>query len=324
MTCDPDKILEAAFFPVALTTVYMKTGYAPESGDDKIHTFHKLKRFKAIQSQDTPGKVTFAIVSPSYRLVTNEQAYNMGRSLFGKVFENIGEKDLQPMNLIMPKTRSYCHLDLMHQAYNVSVFPGDNWIPFLRITNSYNRSYALGFTMGFCRGICSNGIIFSEKSVKFKYTHSRAAQNAQNDFVFKRDSLVQMEKSFIDNLKNLHKVRFPRPLIWPLVCKVFEIRPPGGSPGGKNFKGFYAAKSHILELSNRYFRELGDNCYAVLNILTDYASRPDGLYSSSVQTHSLQRKSGIWARGFLQEVTKPAFSFESYLDEYIDLPARLK
>ncbi len=152
MTYDPDKILQGAFFPIELNTVYMKTGYSTESGLSEVQTFRKLKRFKAIQSEDTPEKVTFAIVSPSYRLITNEEAYQMGRDIFGKVFEKFREEDLKPMNLIMPKTRSYCHIDSHASSVRTFVSPGDNWIPFLRITNSYNRSYRPGtLPVGFVR-----------------------------------------------------------------------------------------------------------------------------------------------------------------------------
>jgi hypothetical protein len=314
MTYDPDKILEGAFFPVELNTVYMKTGYATDSGLSKVQTFRKLKRFKAIQSQDKPEKVTFAVVSPSYQLVTNEQAYNLGRDLFSKVFAEFREEDLKPMHLIMPKTRSYCHIDLMHQTYKLSFSAGDNWIPFLRITNSYNRSYALGFTMGFCRGICSNGIIFGEKSIKFKYNHSRDAQDAKKDFIFQRNSLVKLEKSFIESLQRLQSIEIPVPLMLPLVYKVFDLKIPV-EKSGKKSDNFYAAKNHILELSKGYCKHLGTNGYAALNILTDYASRPDGSTSSPVRTHSFQRKSGEWVRDFLQEFSKSSFSFESYLGD---------
>ena len=72
----------------------------------------------------------------------------------------------------MPATRSWAHIDLTAEGLEFAPIDKDPWLPFLRVTNSYNRSRALGFTVGVCRSICTNGMIFGEQSLKLKVTHA--------------------------------------------------------------------------------------------------------------------------------------------------------
>ena len=104
--------------------------------------------------------------------MSNLRAYELGRRAFALVFGGGATARLKLFNVTMPATRSWVHMDLTAHGLELALREGDDWLPFLRVTNSYNRSRALGFTVGVCRWICTNGMIFGEQSLKLNVTHA--------------------------------------------------------------------------------------------------------------------------------------------------------
>jgi hypothetical protein len=157
-----------SFFPVEMRPLYM-----PATGC--IDRYNKLDRHFAVV--DVERENTFAVVTDDYELVTNQQAYNMADEVMRKVFHTTKADDMQCLNVTMPKTRSFCHIDLIHKSTDFSPWENDKWTAFLRISNSYNRTRLLRFELGFCRWICLNGMIFGSKSIEFSYAHTRRGMN---------------------------------------------------------------------------------------------------------------------------------------------------
>ena len=93
----------------------------------------------------------FSVVSKDYRLVTNGEAVEMGRQCFKSIFSVATMNSMDLYNIIMPFSRSFCHVDFMARTRGIEPWAGDTWAPFLRVTNSYNRTKMLGFDLGFCR-----------------------------------------------------------------------------------------------------------------------------------------------------------------------------
>ena len=88
----------APFFPVSKVRVH-----ATDTG----HTF---SRHWAVVSDDR--REVFSIVTEDYRLVSNLQAYELGRRAFALVFGAKAAAELQLFNVTMPATRSSVHMDL--------------------------------------------------------------------------------------------------------------------------------------------------------------------------------------------------------------------
>lgn len=269
---------------------------------------------------DVGRNEVFAMVTEEYDLVTNEEAAVIGRDCFKAVFERTDVEKMELYNTVMPKTRSFCHMDYVHTEAKHDFFENDPWTPFLRITNSYNKTKLLQFDLGFCRGICRNGLIFGKENIVFKRSHSRSTeQKLRQHFILKRGTFAKLETEFRESLKTLNASPFPRGFVWPLVCKIFDIKLPVVGSSRKSFENFEKRRSEVKKLTERYFNQLGDTGYAALNVLTDYATRPPGEVSPDSRVNALQIASGIWMEDFSRRITTADFSFADYLGPHLEL-----
>ncbi|MDV6034409.1 MAG: DUF932 domain-containing protein [Phycisphaera sp. RhM] len=305
------------FFPVELCKV--QYAIPSEQVENSLKpTWRDASRHYAVV--DVERKDVFAMVTQEYDLVTNEQATEIGRECFETVFELTDVKQMDLYNTVMPKTRSFCHMDFVHSKAQHDYFDNDPWTPFLRITNSYNKTKLLQFDLGFCRGVCRNGLIFGKESIVFKRSHSRSTEKKlRMQFALKRGTFAKLESEFRASLVTLNANPFPRGFMWPLVCKVFDIKRPSPSASAKTKDNFERRRAEVKKLTERYFDELGDTGYAALNVLTDYASRPPVEVSPDSRVNALQIASGIWMEDFSRRIGKPDFSFADYLGSHLDL-----
>lgn len=276
-------------------------------------SFQKVPGFNAVIALDNDQ--VFSVVAKNYRLISNQEAVKMAKICFNDVFSLIKDKNMVLYNIIMPKTRSFCHIDFVHPEAQSDYFDNDPWTPYLRVTNSYNRMFALNFDLGFCRGICKNGIIFGKKNIEFKFYHSRSSKDPVVEFKLRSGELSTLETQFVATLRNLKRFHVPRKVIWPLACKVFSFHLPP-QPTKIQQEIWQKKMNHILDLGRRYFNEMGENGYAAVNVLTDYASRPVGMISPEGNIDSLQRKTGAWAADFVDAIEERDFNFDIYLGKY--------
>jgi hypothetical protein len=66
--------------------------------------------------------------------------------------------------------------------------------------------------------------------------------------------------------------------------------------------------AHIEALCDRYARDLGENAYAVLNVITEFASQPPANRHIHRERNSLQRLAGTWLSDFAQRCRQPKFA----------------
>lgn len=308
-----EKTINDVTFPVLLSPIFIE-----EDGTSLFKTYTQVSGFKAVKAEDN-GHI-FSIVAQDYRLVTNEQALELGKICFGEIFKTLKADEMTLFNIIMPRTRSFCHIDFVHPTAQFNFVEGDLWTPYIRITNSYNRMFALNFDLGFCRKICMNGVIFGKKNIEFKFHHSKSATDPIATFKLKAGELATLEAQFVAHLKNIKRFHVPKKVMWPLASKVFGF-PLNGSPTERQAKMINERKTAIQELTNRYFEEMGESGYAALNVLTHYASRPTGVIAPEKNIDALQRKAGEWILDFVVAIEKRDFSFERYLGDYAKLAA---
>lgn len=301
-------------FPVELRPVFVE-GLI---GDLSPGKFSKIAGFRAVL--DLKNNHVFSVVAENYKLITNQEAIDLGEICFEQIFKLIKKEDMQLYNIIMPRTRSFCHIDFTHSKGEFAPFDGDPWMPYIRITNSYNRMFALHFDLGFCRSICMNGVIFGKKNIEFKFHHSRSGKDPEIEFSLRSGEFANLEAQFIESLKNLKRFHVPPKYIWPLTCKVFGYSFPE-KPTVKQVGVIEERKQHVLELGQQYFKELGETGYAALNVLNDYATRPVGVISTEGSIDLLQRKAGDWIIDFTEAIENKNFVFEDYLGDYMRLAA---
>jgi hypothetical protein len=189
---------------------------------DGLDKYQQLKRHFAVV--DVERQNPFAVVTDDYELVTNKAAYDMAAEVMKKVFHTTQIGDMECLNITMPKTRSFCHIDLIHKTADFSPWEKDKWTAFLRISNSYNRTRLLRFELGFCRWICLNGIIFGSKSIEFSYAHTRRGMDRVDRFVENIGDIRKLETALTEKLHQLKRYHVPEKEMLPLLCRAFDIK----------------------------------------------------------------------------------------------------
>lgn len=297
-----------AFFPVELRPLYM-----PSSTVMNHHL--RLERHFAVV--DVEREKPFSVVTDDYALVTNQQAYEMADEVMRQVFRTTGADDMACLNVTMPKTRSFCHIDLVRKSSDFSPFENDKWTAFLRISNSYNRTRLLRFELGFCRWICTNGMIFGQKSVEFSYAHTRQSMGRVKSFRDNIGDIRTLESALSGKLRQLREFAVPEEAMLPIACRAFGISlRPEELDKVRRVESLVAIRDRIRELTGSYFSNMGGNGYAALNVLTDYATRPVGVIAPEASMHGLQQKATDWMDGFLSAIQSPGFAFDRYLAEW--------
>jgi len=310
-----ERDIREAFFPVELRPVYVDRL-------DNSNDYRKLDRHFAVM--DLERGHAFAVVTDDYKLITNEKAYNMAAEAMTKVFQATKLEDLACLNITMPKSRSFCHIDLIHGSADFSPWENDKWTAFLRITNSYNRTRRLRFELGFCRWICLNGMIFGARSIEFSYAHTRRGMDQVHRFSDNIGDIRKLETQLIEKLHQLKRFYVPKEWMLALFCRAFDLRVDEDAlKNRQRVSQLCEIKEQVSELIDTYFRDMGPHGYAALNVLSDYATRPKGVISAEAAINGLQQKTSDWMQEFISAISSSSFSFEKYLAEYRSSADRL-
>ncbi len=274
-----------------------------------------------------------SVVSKDYRLIHNSDALNIGKQVFVHLFPSIKAKDLIPFKVIAPKRKTFCHIDLIHKDINFNVFDQDTWYPIIRVTNSYNKMYALLFEIGFVRKLCSNGMIFDKKTVTVKINHTKRKQ----DWEIKADiqKLKGLENEFISHMLNLKRFFLPKKYIFPLVCKALKLNYESKTSEGllfpeyklPNQAGILEEGCNLRDLSNRlvikYVEKLGENAYSAFNVITDILSHQEDykiIQNYAMRTRGLNTSLLEWIQKFTEAAEKRDFKIEDYLSKELAFP----
>jgi len=305
-----DVKLDTAFFPVEMQPIFLDNGTRPPK---------RISGYKAIVK--TNDGTTISVVSDKYRLLTNQEAYNLADYVIRGIFEGKTLGDFECFNVRMPKSSASCKIDLIIPN-NFSKLSGDlseSWVPFLRITNSYNKTKPLKYEVGFCRWICLNGLIFGQKGVSFALSHSERigtleimalAETARRQI----GSVDSLWKVFEQKMITLRQIPLPPTSALPIYCKAFGIHVKQDI--SEIQKEIYSNRaSQIVKASQEYFKELGNNAYAMMNVLSDFASFPEWTQSPNNYVDGYQRKVGKWVDEFIAEYKKDGFSLSKYIGE---------
>lgn len=294
-------------FPVALRDIYFEEPM--DEGTLKV----SIKDWKAVV--EVERRRTFCVVSDDYRLVTNKEALEFGKQAFKQLFDTVNTDDLVVFNVIAPATGSSCHIDLIHKSYEVNIWSKEVYLPYIRVTNSYNRSRALRFDLGFVRKLCDNGVIFEREAIEFKFYHTRQLIHEVIDFSKQYGKLKALEQKFVSYMTGIKDVAVPRAHALPLMVKALDMKFNTGSQDKKKKrnaeKRLNEFSAYASQLVNKYYSEMGENAYAIYNAATEYASAPP--QSGANLINGMQKRVGNWVEEFTAK--QQPLNFGEYLAE---------
>jgi hypothetical protein len=303
--------LSAVLFPVELKPVgytVRAAGHAEAEGELEAPVgradFKGIPQYKAVVRGDT-GKV-LAVVSDRYQLLHNSRALEMGKTAFTHLFPAAKASDFIVFDVQTTETGSACHVDLIHNSYSTEVWEQETWLPFLRVSNSYNRYRALSFDFGFVRRLCSNGMIFRKESIKARFYHTkgRLEVNLSQDATFSK--LKEMESEFSAHMKGLHAITVKEQLLLPLSIYFlgldFEIDARDPVKQEREKERLAKVVVSLSDLIRKYLKELGANAYSALNVATDFATHTPRVAGAFATSATLQNEVGQRTRHFLGKI----------------------
>ena len=303
--------VDSLLFPVKLEPIYLQKDSTP------------IKGFQAIAGYpySPDEKTVFTVVTNNYELISNESAISIANAVYRNVFKSISTADLEIFNLIYPRTKSFCHIDIIHKQYKVNVWEQEIYVPFIRITNSYNRTKKLTFELGFSRKLCDNGVIFEKETITFSYTHTKGILNIGliEQQLGNSDRLLRLEKSFAGWMQQLQSYPVDDKYMLPLCAKIFNLQFDIETKDWERRKNetnrLVEFQQRMTYLKQKYSLDMGQTAYTVYNMATDYATH----MTQTLYINQRQTQAGTWLSSFCEAVATKPFSMDTYLKGYESL-----
>lgn len=309
--------LDDVLFPVTMAPLFARVGgrEVPVSDSQAI-------------VQGRTGRV-LGVVGREYRLVTHGQALDLAFECAHAAFPETRPGEWQVAAVDAPSTGSTCFIDLQHNSALLD-FEGvparlkpEVYGPFVRVTNSYNRSRALGLDIGYFRKVCRNGLILRDAVIRLRMNHQRRDIGPALRFGISQERLAAHRRSFQSFLAQLQACPVPACAITGFACAVLgfhapRLQPPAGDPAvaarnAARQAAWESLQETVEQTGRRYAEELGENAYAVLNTVTDLASHPPVNPLVHRDRHGLQRRAGQWAGEFAAACAASPFDLQAYL-----------
>lgn len=313
----PTHQINDVLFDVSLQEVYCNTQRANSIFKQPVTT----PRYKAVINKQN-GQIV-SVVGNSYRLIPNKDALAMGMELFRGLYPYVKVDDLIPYKVVAPASKASVHIDLIHRDVNFKVWEQEYWLPFLRVTNSYNRTYALAFEIGFVRKLCSNGMLFNKKSTKIKYVHSTTkGLNLQSEV----SKIGEVSQQFINQCKRLHEFVIPREMMFALVCHMLRLNLKSSESKTK-FMNLESLFDLTNTLTTKYSIGSQVNAYTALNVATDIVSHQHeykNLNGYYLNVRSFYARPADWMEEFATQIQNRDFTLDAYLEPTVKALNELK
>ena len=315
----PAQKLNDVMFDVSLEPVFLKFLL-----QNKYPVEQTISQYKAVVNNNT-GKI-LSVVSNNYELIKNKEALEMGKLVFKQLYPKVDINELVSFKVVFPETLTSANIDLIHREVNFNVWEQETWLPFLRVSNSYNRTHALSFEIGFVKKLCSNGVLFNKKTMKLKYIHDKGKRiSLKND----TQNIASIAQQFSVQCNRLLNFKISRENMFPLLCRILKINleVPDEWQIYNKTKDLTSLKKVVSELTPSYEKLLGLNAYTAYNVATDIVSHNDkykvirGYYFN---VRSFFTRPEDWIEDFSESTVKSNFSFNKYLEPTINALEKLK
>lgn len=305
--------LDDVLFDVQLKRLFASA----DSAEKEITKGQELPNYRLVCNKGT-GRV-ISIVSRNYKLISNKEALKMGMNLFRQLFPEVKTNELVVFRVVAPKSFASVHIDLIHKDVNFKMWEQETWLPFIRITNSYNRTYSLTFEVGFVKELCSNGVLFNKKTMKLKYNHDRTRR-----ITLKSDAreIISFSRNFEKQCSKLRQYDITADIMFPLLCSILKIslKIPDEKYLPNKVKNLEKLKRFVAEQTKNYQKTNGLNAYTAFNVATDLVSHNDrynvlpGYYFN---VRSFFTRPNDWMEDFSNRIIENDFSLNKYLQPTI-------
>lgn len=269
---------------------------------------------------NTENDSPLGVVGKTYRVVTNQEAIDMGKQCCKELLNLDDELGLEVFNAYAPGTKSYCHIDLVHHGFAMNLYDNSTkpeiYLPYVRVTNSYNGTRSLRFDVGFCRKLCLNGVIFETETIQFTFSHLRHELNQAIKFDIKREQFEEIADKFKSTVSDLRSCN----ISINAGRQVFDTVL--GLPAKENLTlknkqdedEYCNLLIHVEKCLLRYYMEMEANAYALFNAMTDFASNPPENRFMRRDINAMQRATGVWMHDFRVYLKSKPFVASEYLE----------
>ena len=270
---------------------------------------------------EIPSGRVVSVVGRGYRLVSHAEALGLAHDCARSAFPETRPGEWQVASVDAPSTGGTCFIDLAHNSAALD-FSGlaaaekpEVYGPFVRVTNSYNRTRALCFDIGYSRKVCKNGLILRSSLISFKMSHRLREIREAVKFEIAHDRLAKQKQEFQVFLGRLRACPVPSTAIAGFASDVLGFKaPPADQRSTEADRAAWESLRQVVAAaSQRYEQDLGANAYAVLNVVTELASRPPDNTLVRRDRHALQRRAGEWTSDFSSKCAEEMFDLGSYL-----------
>lgn len=305
--------LNEILFDVDVRPVYV--GYI--FPDKKAPQLMQSKKHKAIVNSST-GKL-LSIVSKNYRITTNREALEMGKEVFVQLFPGYSKDKLTLFKVIAPKSLTSVNFDITHPEVFLNIREQENWLPFLRITNSFNRRQALVLEIGFVHKLWANSVLFDPKNIDLQFS---CISNKPIRLTDKTDEIYAFSEKFRDWCDLLKSYPLSMESFFPLLCMILCINLEAPAPKQFRHKKETLNKIHtwVKHQIRNYQEILGMNAYTAFILSTDlvsHNSQYNVLPGYYVNIRSYFTRPTTWMVKFTRNIRQNDFSLEEYLSSTI-------
>lgn len=258
------------------------------------------KKFKAIiRAHDHLHEEPFSVVTDSYRLIRHEDAMDLGYEAFERIFGSRLAATLEVFNVITSRSGASFLADITseHLCFDIGVpsllndgfRSSEPHLLFLRITNSYDRTWAVSIETGLCRWICRNGIIFGQKSIKFRDPHHQTKHQLMTSIAKKADSVDtdeirrQVGASYLQDLDLAFGVAQG-------MMQTLRLSIPPVAHNRKNAGSWRDRCQDLKAIASKYFEQFGPTVFSALQGSSEWARKRSD--QSPIQLDSYERRCG--------------------------------
>jgi hypothetical protein len=280
-----------------------------------------IKEYVALVNGDS--REILSVVSVNYKVIPNKIAIQKGKEAFNKLFPSASTDDFIHYKVFSSKKKTFCHIDFIHRSWKFDVWEQETWLPFMRITNSYNKQYALSYDIGFVRKLCSNGVIFLKKTFTVKVYHKKGNEiKIYSDI----EKYKQLEVDFKSALLNLKRFHVPSRYAFSMLCKALEIKykkPAKNMPESALRFNADSARQEVTQLVAKYNQtDFSESAFAIFNVISDAISnQPESqqwLPNYTTNLHRYYSKLSDWMTEYVEQAERRDFNLEKYLGDYIN------
>ena len=302
-----------------LHAIMFSVSEVPVFAESEEGRYDRIPGKKALINRDTQR--VLSIVSDRYHFLHNELALDLALEWCVTAFPTTAPAHWKVFSVEAPLTGGHCRIDLKYGKaidgydWSFSNDDQDKYGPFVRVTNSYNKTRTFGIQFGLVRWACTNGLISWHSSITIKVAHDVSEMQKSIKAAINESKFKKVLDEFHRVLDPVHEVRVLRHYFCPVIQSVLQLRKPANMPLHRE-NAWKDLMKYIDDVADRYVKEMGETGYALVNAISDIATNPPTRIGKHNfirrERDSLQRLVGSWLAKFA-EITQDPDSLESYL-----------